>query len=92
MLEGYEDKTAYAQCIVSFTTGQGKDIKTFVGSCEGVIVPPSGTSNFGWDQIFMPFGYDKTFAEMTRPEKNKVSHRSKAFREFKAFLNSRAGS
>lgn len=92
MLEGFEDKSAYAQCILSFTLGKDRDIRTFVGSVDGEIVAPKGQGNFGWDQIFQPLGYDKTFAEMDRTEKNKISHRFKAFREFKAYLNRRAGS
>ena len=92
MLDGFDDKSAYAQCVLSFTLGKDRDVKTFVGAVDGEIINPQGEDNFGWDQIFRPLGSDKTFAQMSRAEKNKISHRFKAFREFKAFLNSRAGS
>ena len=45
---------------------------------------------FGWDPIFVPVGYDQTFAEMPLEEKNKVSHRSRALDKFKAFLEEKA--
>ena len=45
---------------------------------------------FGWDPIFQPKGYDQTFAEMPMEEKNKISHRSRALEQFKAFLEEEA--
>jgi len=57
-------------------------IKVFTGIIEGHIAyEPRGTSGFGFDPIFIPKGYNKTFAEMSIKEKNKVSHRAKAFRK-----------
>mmetsp|Transcript_18984 Transcript_18984/g.19100 ORF Transcript_18984/g.19100 Transcript_18984/m.19100 type:complete len:232 (+) Transcript_18984:97-792(+) len=57
MLNGFEDKTAYAQCVLSYCSGPGPDkgrnIKTFVGSVDGNIVPPDGPAGFGWDPIFV---------------------------------------
>lgn len=92
MLDGFEDKSAYAQCVLSYCLGKGQEVKTFVGSVDGHIVYPSGPDGFGWDPIFMPVGSNLTFAEMPTVEKNKLSHRFKAFREFKAYVNSRTGS
>ncbi|KAL0433060.1 UNVERIFIED_CONTAM: Inosine triphosphate pyrophosphatase [Sesamum latifolium] len=43
-----------------------------------MIVPPRGPNDFGWDPIFQPDGYDKTYAEMAKEEKNKISHRYRA--------------
>jgi inosine triphosphate pyrophosphatase len=48
LLDSFEDKSAYAQCILSFSLGRGQVVKTFVGSTDGIIVKPSGASNFGW--------------------------------------------
>ena len=59
---------------------------TFVGKCEGEIVPPRGENQFGWDPIFQPKGYDKTFAEIDLEEKNKISHRGNALKLVKAYL------
>ncbi len=41
---------------------------------------------FGWDPVFMPDGFDKTFAEISSEEKNKISHRGRALELVKAFL------
>lgn len=57
----------------------------FYGEINGKIVPPQG-GGFGWDCIFQPEGYDSTFAEMPRDEKNRISHRSIAVRNLKEFL------
>ena len=47
---------------------------------------PQGDNAFGWDPIFMPNGYDKTFAEISMEEKNKISHRGKALELVKQYL------
>ena len=92
LLDGFDDKSAYAQCVLSYCLGKGQEVKTFVGSVDGHIVYPSGPDGFGWDPIFKPLTSNLTFAEMPILEKNKLSHRFKAFREFKAYVNSRTGS
>ncbi len=48
--------------------------------------PPRGATQFGWDPIFKPVGYDHTFAEMGIEEKNKISMRRMAVNQLKAFL------
>ena len=50
----------------------------FIGKTEGLIVKARGDNNFGWDPIFQPDGYDKTYAELDKDIKNKISHRFKA--------------
>jgi len=60
----------------------------FEGAVEGTIrLSSSGIAGFGYDPIFEPDGYDKTFAEMTMDEKNRISHRGKALDELAAFLS-----
>ncbi|MEX2597522.1 MAG: RdgB/HAM1 family non-canonical purine NTP pyrophosphatase [Salibacteraceae bacterium] len=60
---------------------------TFQGSIEGNIIDEkAGEEGFGYDPIFIPEGYDKTFAQMTINEKNKISHRAKAVDELIKFL------
>ena len=57
----------------------------FKGEIRGEIVSPRG-NRFAWDQIFQPEGYQQTFAEMSSEEKNRISHRKKAFDLFLAYL------
>jgi non-canonical purine NTP pyrophosphatase (RdgB/HAM1 family) len=83
--EQLEDNSAEARTIIGYAKNE-KDIHFFEGTIKGKIVKPSGETNFGWDPIFMPNGYDKTFQEMTREEKNKISMRKIAVEKLKEFL------
>ena len=65
----------------------GKDFKSAVGEVRGnIIKTPRGKNGFGYDPLFVPNGYDKTMAELTHEEKNKISHRLNAFKELKNYL------
>jgi len=90
MLAAYADKTAYAQCIFSFCEGPGSEPVTFVGRSEGRIVPARGPLDFGWDPVFesadAAHGGHRTFAELSKEEKNAVSHRGRSLQKLKAFL------
>jgi inosine triphosphate pyrophosphatase len=87
MLVGFEDKSAYAQTIVAYCPSPGGKIQTFVGRTDGKIVRPRGSLEFGWDPIFEPTqGFSKTYAEMTKEEKDSISHRSRAFAFFQSYL------
>jgi XTP/dITP diphosphohydrolase len=60
---------------------------TYIGHADGLISKtPSGTQGFGYDPIFMPIGYDKTYAELGADVKDKISHRAKAFEQLAAYL------
>lgn len=60
----------------------------FEGIAKGEItLTKSGEEGFGYDPIFKPEGYDKTFSEMSLDEKNKISHRAKAIQQLVSFLN-----
>lgn len=60
----------------------------FEGAIEGTIRHElSGAAGFGYDPIFQPDGYTKTFAQMTLEEKNSISHRAKAMDKLLNFLN-----
>lgn len=59
----------------------------FEGVCEGSILSErSGSKGFGYDPIFQPDGYEKSFAEMTLTEKGAISHRAKALRKLIDYL------
>ncbi|KAJ6944137.1 inosine triphosphate pyrophosphatase-like isoform X1 [Populus alba x Populus x berolinensis] len=78
LLMAYEDKSAYALCAFSFALGPDAEPITFLGKTLGKIVAARGPNDFGWDPIFQPDGYQQTYAEMPKDEKNKISHRSRA--------------
>ena len=80
-----ENRKAKAQTIVGYF--DGKNYRSFIGEISGKIAPsPKGKTGFGWDIIFIPDGYEKTFAEMKPEEKNKISMRKIALEKFKEFL------
>lgn len=57
------------------------------GECKGhIIYEPRGDNGFGYDPLFVPNGYDKTFAELTSEEKNKISHRAIALQNLRKQL------
>lgn len=64
-----------------------EEIYFFEGEVTGRIVSPSGETNFGWDPIFIPEGSDKTFAQMSKEEKNSLSMRRVALNKLRDFLN-----
>ncbi len=69
----------------------GKDVEqTTEGLCPGTLAEsPRGSNGFGYDPIFIPSGYTRTYAELTSEEKNRISHRSRAFAAMREFLKSR---
>lgn len=87
MLEGFQDKTGYAQCVFAYFDGSTmKEPVLFDGRVNGIIVEPRGQTTFGWDPIFQPFESTETFAEMDKKVKNEISHRANAFRMLKEYL------
>lgn len=76
---------ATAKVLMGYSSG-GDDVQFFEGVVHGTIVSPRGTSSFGWDPIFIPDGFDQTFAEMGKDLKNKISHRKLAASKLKDFL------
>ncbi|MBF0516640.1 MAG: RdgB/HAM1 family non-canonical purine NTP pyrophosphatase [Nitrospirae bacterium] len=79
------DRTARYVCIFCLMLG-GKSL-FFEGEVEGTIaMQPAGTSGFGYDPVFIPNGYDKTFSELGDEVKNKISHRAMAVLKLKDYL------
>ena len=64
----------------------GKRNYIFEGQVNGKIVMPRGDKDFGWGKIFVPQGYEQTFAEMGPIEKDKCGMRAKAIESFKYHL------
>ena len=86
LLAAYDDKSAYAQCIFSFSLGPDHEPITFTGKTFGKIVPARGSLDFGWDPIFEPDGYDKTYAELSKEIKNTISHRYRSLDLLRNYL------
>ena len=84
LLEGVEDRRAYFKTALAFCDGKGVEPVVFTGEAHGTIShEPRGSGGFGYDPIFVPEGGDgRTFAEMSKSEKNTLSHRAKAFKAF----------
>jgi len=62
----------------------GQEISTFDGACEGrIIFAPRGRNGFGYDPLFVPDGYEQTFAELGEDVKNLLSHRAQALKKLK---------
>jgi XTP/dITP diphosphohydrolase len=75
--------TARFVCELALAWPAGKTV-TAAGVCEGeIILTPRGSGGFGYDPIFVPAGYDRTTAELSAAEKNKISHRGRALRALK---------
>ncbi len=78
-------RTARFRCVAAFV-GKGIE-KITTGVCRGNIgLAVKGNGGFGYDPLFIPDGYDKTFAELSVDEKNHISHRARAFEEMRKFL------
>jgi len=85
---GSEDRGAYFVCVMSLAMPDG-ECKVFEGRVEGKITTEkSGTGGFGYDPVFMPNGYDKTFGHFSAEEKALVSHRGRAFAKLIEYLTS----
>lgn len=82
-LEGQKDRRAQFVCVIALAYPDGK-VKTFRGVVKGRIIEEMrGTHGFGYDPVFVPEGYQKTFAEMKPAMKNRLSHRGRALRKVK---------
>jgi len=79
-------RTARFVCCIALAFPDGP-VRTFSGYAEGRIGPePRGKEGFGYDPVFLPKGYDRTFAEMGPQEKDSLSHRGKALDKLAEFL------
>ena len=78
-LENASDRRARFVCVIALAY-RGDIVETFRGEVTGHIAPePRGMEGFGYDPIFIPDGYDKTFGELGEEIKSRISHRARAF-------------
>ncbi len=81
-----QDRTAYFACVLVLAYPDGK-YQSFEGKVDGKIAfDKQGSNGFGFDPVFIPDGYDKTFAELGFEIKNKISHRGRALEKFTQYV------
>ena len=84
-MTGKENRKAQFRTVIAFY--DGSQTLTFDGIVNGQIIQERrGTNGFGYDPIFLPEGYQETFAELSSEVKNSISHRGKAVRKFAEFI------
>jgi len=73
--------------VIALVEDEGAE-SLFEGRCEGTLATePRGSGGFGYDPIFVPVGWDRTMAELEPDEKDRISHRGRAFRALRALLS-----
>lgn len=87
LAESVGNKTCEAKTIIGYID-KSREINYFEASIKGTLVTPRGSIGWGWDFIFQPEGYDKTFAEMTMEQKNKLSMRRIVVEKLRKFVES----
>lgn len=81
-----ENRTARFVSVITMIYPDGRKIVAR-GECEGhIIYQPKGNNGFGYDPLFVPVGFDRTFAELNGEEKNKISHRAIALQNLRKKL------
>ncbi|MFZ3374101.1 MAG: RdgB/HAM1 family non-canonical purine NTP pyrophosphatase [Chthoniobacterales bacterium] len=81
-----DQRSARFRCVIALAR-ESEILGKFEGVVEGLIVDlPRGSLGFGYDPIFVPNGFDKTFGELPIELKNRISHRARAIRAFRAEL------
>ena len=88
-LNGSEDRSACYKAVICLIWDD--EVYYFEGLCHGTIINEKrGDGGFGYDPIFIPDGYDRTFAELPLNIKNNISHRGKAVKKMVEFLKDKA--
>lgn len=83
-MKGIENRSARFRTVVALVSE--KEL-LFEGVCEGEIIrQPRGEKGFGYDPVFLPDGFNRTFAELNAEEKNRISHRGRALQKLIGFL------
>ena len=87
-----EERTARFRCVLGLVEVRRRPSagppQLFEGVCEGRIdFHPRGQGGFGYDPLFVPDGFEQSFAELGEAEKNRMSHRARALARLRAFLD-----
>jgi XTP/dITP diphosphohydrolase len=86
-MRGKTNRKAAFECVISVAVPTGAAL-TYEARCEGIIAEePAGSNGFGYDPVFFYPPFHKTFAQISRSEKNRISHRGKALAELKSELD-----
>lgn len=79
-------RTAFFLCVLVLR-GPGAVEQIFEGRCDGVLArEPVGGAGFGYDPLFIPRGFERTYAQLSETEKNKISHRGRAWEKLADYL------
>ncbi len=82
-------RQAHFQCVLVLLGPEGLEHVT-EGRCEGVMrSEPAGGNGFGYDPLFVPQGFERTYAQLSEGEKNKISHRGQAWLKLADWLRAR---
>lgn len=89
-LEGVDNRAARFVCSIALVSPDGREFSV-EGSCRGrIIESEAGAQGFGYDPLFVPEGYEQTFAELSAEEKNALSHRGRALAAARKVLKDNA--
>lgn len=89
---GAADRSARFVCVAAIYEPAAEGVRLFRGVCEGRIAEgPRGGNGFGYDPIFVPEGYEETFAQLPSEVKQRISHRARALAGAGAYLLQRFG-
>ena len=81
-----ENRDAYFCCVLALARN-GETLAVFHGRVDGAITnSPRGENGFGYDPVFVPTGFDQTFAELGDKTKNRMSHRARAIAQLREYL------
>jgi XTP/dITP diphosphohydrolase len=78
LMKGVADRRACFKCALALVAPSG-DLRVIEGACPGILLDqPRGIQGFGYDPLFVPDGFEQTFAEIEASAKNRISHRARA--------------
>jgi XTP/dITP diphosphohydrolase len=81
------ERAAHFMCVLVLAAADGT-LRVFTGRCDGrLLLAPRGRNGFGYDPLFVPSGYELSFAELDGAQKNTLSHRARAWEQLVGYLN-----